>query len=177
MVASVVEPKDPDIIHLAPHERPLSAAALARLKHTIREELQRQIHSTLQKSTDASRALAIQRTLLQLFGMHRSMAERRLFYLFAAPLVRDLILQAICASRRRTFRGVDVLALDVSLRRLDTFAPRQARMIDLHYFAGFSLEETADLLGLTMGALGRELRFVKAWLANVRQHRDLAGQQ
>ena len=176
MLPSVVEPKDLDILNLAAHERPLSAPALACLKEVIQRELRRQIQLTLQRTAARPREGAIRLALIQLFGAQRSAAERRLFFLFAAPLMRDLLLQEVGASSHATFNGFDMLALDAALRRLDAFAPRQARMIDLHYFAGLGLRETADLLGLTERALGREIRFIKAWLASTRCSK-VAGQR
>jgi DNA-directed RNA polymerase specialized sigma24 family protein len=166
MVASVVDPKDSEIIHLAPSQRPLSAHALVRLKETIRQELRRQIQLTLQRAADRPRAGAVRQTLLQVFGPDRSVSERRLFFLFAAPLVRSVLLEEVRIMNRGAFNGFDASALEVALRRLEKIAPRQARMIDLHYFAGLTLHETADLLGLTERALDRELRFIKAWLVN-----------
>jgi hypothetical protein len=170
MVASEVEQKDADIVRLAPHERPLDAAALARLKDSIRDELRRRIHPTRRAPVEAPGSDVLQHALVRAFGPDRSTHERRLFYLCAAPLVRALLLQRAGAASCNTLRRLAMLALDASLRRLETVAPRQACMIDLHYFAGLTLWETAGLLGQTEAAVKRDLRFIKAWLANMHRH-------
>ena len=61
-------------------------------------------------------------------------------------------------------RGVDLLALDEALDRLSAFDERKARAIELRYFAGMSVEETAELLEISVATLRRELRFAENWL-------------
>ena len=63
-------------------------------------------------------------------------------------------------------RGTDVTFADVKawLAWLDAMDPLCARMIDLRYFAGVGVKETARLLDLGPGAVVRELRFARAWL-------------
>lgn len=60
--------------------------------------------------------------------------------------------------------GDDVLAVDEALRRLEARDPRKGAIVDLRYFSGFSNEETARALGLSVGTIEREWRFIRAWL-------------
>jgi RNA polymerase sigma factor (TIGR02999 family) len=61
-------------------------------------------------------------------------------------------------------RSCDVLALDRALSELSGVDPRQARLVELRYFGGLSLEETATLLEISPTTVKREWRIAKAWL-------------
>jgi RNA polymerase sigma factor (TIGR02999 family) len=58
-----------------------------------------------------------------------------------------------------------LLALDEALTRLETLHPRQAKAVELRYFAGLTLEEAAHVLGTSAPTVLRDLRFAQAWLA------------
>jgi RNA polymerase sigma factor (TIGR02999 family) len=58
----------------------------------------------------------------------------------------------------------DVLAVEEAVRRLEAQDPRKGRIINLRYFAGLTSEETAAALGLSVGTIEREWRFIKVWL-------------
>jgi RNA polymerase sigma factor (TIGR02999 family) len=60
--------------------------------------------------------------------------------------------------------GVDVLALHESLERLAAFDPRQAHIIELRYFGGLTIEETAEVVGASAATVVREWTIAKAWL-------------
>lgn len=60
--------------------------------------------------------------------------------------------------------GPELVALDEALERLAALDERKARAVDLHYFGGFTYDETADLLGVSAVTVHRELRLAKAWL-------------
>ena len=57
-----------------------------------------------------------------------------------------------------------VLALDTALTRLAMYDERQARVVELRYFAGLSVEETAGLLGVSERTVKREWMLARAWL-------------
>jgi RNA polymerase sigma-70 factor (ECF subfamily) len=61
-------------------------------------------------------------------------------------------------------RGVDVLALHDSLERLAAFDRRQAQIIELRYFGGLTIEETAEVVGTSAATVVREWTIAKAWL-------------
>jgi RNA polymerase sigma factor (TIGR02999 family) len=65
---------------------------------------------------------------------------------------------------------VDVEVLDIALTRLGALDPRQARVVELRYFAGLSIEETAEVLGISHATVEREWRTARLWL-----RRELAG--
>lgn len=60
--------------------------------------------------------------------------------------------------------GIDVLALHESLRRLAAFSPRQERIVELRYFGGLTIEEAAEVIGVSEATLVREWTIAKAWL-------------
>jgi RNA polymerase sigma factor (TIGR02999 family) len=59
----------------------------------------------------------------------------------------------------------DLLAVDEAIQRLRTEKPHLAEIAMLRYFAGLSVEETAEVLGISASTLAREWRFARAWLA------------
>ena len=58
----------------------------------------------------------------------------------------------------------DVLGVDEVVLRLETQDVRKGQIVNLRYFAGFTAEETAEAMGLSLGTIEREWRFIKAWL-------------
>lgn len=58
----------------------------------------------------------------------------------------------------------DLLALDEALQRLAGQHPDKARLVELRYFAGCSLEETAEILGISRATAQRSWAFARAWL-------------
>ena len=60
---------------------------------------------------------------------------------------------------------VDLLALDEALTRLAILDPQQSRVVELRFFGGLTLEETAEVMRLSPATVGREWRMAKAWLS------------
>jgi RNA polymerase sigma-70 factor (ECF subfamily) len=58
----------------------------------------------------------------------------------------------------------DVVAVDDALQELAKLDPRKARVVELRFFGGLSLEETAEALSVSTDTVGREWRSAKAWL-------------
>ncbi len=59
---------------------------------------------------------------------------------------------------------VDVLALDRALEELSVVDPQQARVVELRFFGGLTVEETADVLRISTGTVKREWSMARAWL-------------
>jgi len=59
---------------------------------------------------------------------------------------------------------IDLLALHESLEKLAAFDPQQAHIVELRYFAGLTLEETAEVVGVSEATVSREWTIAKAWL-------------
>lgn len=62
-------------------------------------------------------------------------------------------------------RGVDLLDLDRALRELAAYDPRKAGLVELRFFGGLSIEESAEVLDLSTATVNREWRAARAWLA------------
>lgn len=59
---------------------------------------------------------------------------------------------------------VDIVELDLALKRLTEFDERKSKVVELHYFGGLNYEETAEVLQISAATVDRELRMAKAWL-------------
>ena len=68
-------------------------------------------------------------------------------------------------------RAVELLALDHALERLAVLDARKGRVVELRFFGGLSLDETAEVMGISSPTVQREWRTAKAWL-----HRTLTAE-
>jgi RNA polymerase sigma factor (TIGR02999 family) len=68
-----------------------------------------------------------------------------------------------------TQQGTDLVALDEALNTLAELDERQSRVVELRFFAGLSLEETAEVLKVSVGTVRRDWSLARAWL-----HRELS---
>lgn len=115
--------------------------------------------------------------------------NRAQFYAIAAQMMRRILVDYAKAQHREKRggdqerapfeealaiandeRSVDLLALDEALKRLAAMDEQQSRIVELRYFAGLSIEETAETLGISPATVKREWQMAKAWL-----HHELQG--
>jgi RNA polymerase sigma factor (TIGR02999 family) len=75
--------------------------------------------------------------------------------------------EAMIASEERS---IDLLALDHALERLAALDERQARVVEMRFFGGLSVEETAEILDISPATVKREWSMARAWL-----HSELSG--
>jgi len=61
-------------------------------------------------------------------------------------------------------RPEEILAIHLTLERLERLDPQQGKLVELRYFAGLSVEETAEAMGLPLRTVEREWAAAKAWL-------------
>ena len=64
---------------------------------------------------------------------------------------------------------IDAIALDDALTSLERLDPRKGRLVELRFFGGLTVEEIAEVLGISEGTVKREWRFAKVWLARQMQ--------
>jgi RNA polymerase sigma factor (TIGR02999 family) len=69
-------------------------------------------------------------------------------------------------------RAIELIALDEALNRLATLDPRKSQIVELRFFGGLTVEETAEVMQLAPITIMREWRVAKAWLG-----REALGQQ
>lgn len=65
-------------------------------------------------------------------------------------------------------KNIDLIALDEALTRLEVKDKQQTRIVELRYFSGLSLEETAEALNISRTTVARDWAMARAWL-----HREL----
>jgi RNA polymerase sigma factor (TIGR02999 family) len=114
-------------------------------------------------------------------GRAMSWQNRAHFYALAAQTIRRILIDH--ARRRRRVKrdhglritldesvgpeaadSLDLIALDDALQQLDTMAPRQARVVELRFFGGLEVEETAEALGVSPATVKRDWTFARAFL-------------
>jgi RNA polymerase sigma factor (TIGR02999 family) len=61
-------------------------------------------------------------------------------------------------------KAVDVLVLDDALMRLERIDPERSRIVELRFFGGLTVEEAAEVLGVSPATVNRRWRLAKAWL-------------
>ena len=65
---------------------------------------------------------------------------------------------------RRDAATEEMVAVAEAVERLERRDPRKGEIVNLRYFAGLTAEETASAMGISLGTVEREWRFIKAWL-------------
>lgn len=63
-------------------------------------------------------------------------------------------------------RDIDLFALDEALTRLESFDERQARIVELRFFSGMTIEETAEVMRLSPATIKNEWTMARTWLYN-----------
>jgi len=106
-------------------------------------------------------ALAMRRVLLMHARERRAglLSERA-----ADPATLDAVVREAGGFRMGPFELIDLIGLDESLERLAAIFPRKARVVELRFFAGLSLEETAKVLDISLATVKREWDFARAWI-------------
>jgi RNA polymerase sigma factor (TIGR02999 family) len=67
-------------------------------------------------------------------------------------------------------QNLDVVAIDEALSRLSKIDEQQSRVVELRFFSGLTVEETAEVMGISPATVKRDWSMAKAWL-----HRELSG--
>ncbi|PYX61456.1 MAG: RNA polymerase subunit sigma-70, partial [Acidobacteria bacterium] len=70
--------------------------------------------------------------------------------------------ESVIVSKQRT---ADVVALDEALIKLAEVDPQQARIVELRFFGGLTVEQAADILSISPATVKRNWNVAKAWLA------------
>ena len=160
--------------------------ALDRLVELVYPELRRMAHRQLERRRAGesleSAALANE-AYLKLVRAGGIRCEDRVHFLaLCAQIMRRIVVDH---ARRRGFakrggkvqrvpldavllaaeeRGIEVLALDEALNALTQIDPRKGRLVELCYFGGLTMEEAAEVLGVSVITVKRDWSMAKAWL-------------
>ena len=158
-----------------------------RLVPVVYEELRRLAHHYMRgerESHTLQTTALVNEAYLRLAGVDGlRWRDRAHFFAMAATLMRRVLVD-YARQRGRDKRGagvsvisldenaiapqpaVDVVALDEALERLATVDPQQGRVVELRFFAGLSVEETAEALGVSPATVKRDWATAKLWLYN-----------
>ena len=160
--------------------------ALDKLVPIVYEELRRQAARYLRRErpghTLQTTALIHEAYIRLIDQKNVRWQNRAHFYAIAAQLMRRILVDH-ARSRQAAKRGgsdiklpleeamiaskgreVDLVALDEALERLAAIDPQQCRVVELRFFSGMSVEETAEVLGVSPRTVKRDWNVAKAWL-------------
>lgn len=161
-------------------------AALDRLTPIVYDELRRIAHRYVQRERDGhtlQTTALVNEAYLRLAGQQKvDWQNRAHFFAVTAQVMRHILIDH---ARRRRYakhggelqqvpldeagvmsheRAGELIALDEALDELAKLDPRKSRVVELRYFGGLSLEETAEVLEISLMTVRRDWRAAKAWL-------------
>lgn len=165
------------------------STALDRIMPLVYDELRgiakRQLAQEASDHTLQATAL-VHEAYLKLIDQRRATFHNRAHFLaIAAQVIRRLLVDharnrnALKRNARLTFRLDDVpepslptplpahhlIGLDTALQALEVKHPAKAKLVELRYFGGLTIEETAEVMGLSPATVKRDWLMAKAWLA------------
>ena len=161
-------------------------AALDRLTPLVYDELRRIAHRYVQRERNGhtlQTTALVNEAYLRLAGQQKvDWQNRAHFFAVSAQVMRHILIDH---ARRRRYakhggdarqvsledaalmpqeRAAELIALDEALDELAKLDPRKSRVVELRYFGGLSLEETAEVLEISLMTVRRDWRAAKAWL-------------
>jgi len=163
-------------------------SALAQLTPLVDKELHRLAHHYMRREnaghTLQTTALVNEAFLKLIDQKHVRWKNRAHFFALSAQLMRRILVDH-ARSRKYAKRGGeanritfdealvvgsgrtnDLVALDEALEKLSSIDPRKGKVVELRFFGGLSVEETAEALGTSGVTVMREWAMAKAWLYN-----------
>ena len=161
--------------------------ALDAVMPLIYEELRALAHRYLRREREGhtvQTTALVHEAYLRLIGQRSVAWENRAQFLGVAAQMMRRILVNYAVARQADKRGgpaprvslddageipgpstdIDIVALHQSLERLQALDPRQAQLVELRYFGGVSVEETARILGVSPATVYREWATARLWL-------------
>jgi len=181
------QPSSEDITQLLLEWRQGKQEALDELMPVVYEELRRQAHRHLQREQQGhslQTTSLINEVYLRLVDCSKVSWQSRVhFFAITARMMRRILvdyarsrgyrkrgggLEMITLDQDRMSpigRDPDLVALDDALGALATEDERKSRVVELRFFGGLSVEETAEVLGVCRDTVVRDWKFAKAWLA------------
>ena len=161
------------------------AQAMEELMPLVYNELKRLAAYYLRLEGDPqslpSTALVHEAYLRLAAGQERNLRNRVHFFAVATRIIRHILVDHARRNRaaKRNVRqnvpldealtvpvepNLDLIALDESMQALGAMDPQKARVVELRYFGGLSVEETAEVLGISPATVYRDWDVAKLWL-------------
>jgi RNA polymerase sigma factor (TIGR02999 family) len=160
--------------------------ALARLMPIVYDELHRIAARQLRRERSdhtLQPTAVVHEAFLKLVDMARLQWQDRVHFLAVASRLMRQVLLDHARARLTAKRGsgasafdlfeqdaaveprrLDVLALDAALERLTALDPQQAQLVELRFFGGLTLQETAEVLGCSTSTVKRDWDTARTWL-------------
>ena len=161
-------------------------AAADQLIPIVYDELRRMAASYLkgEASNNSLQTTAlVHEAYLRMVDHHTvSLTSRAQFFALASKLMRNILVDQ-ARQRRAAKRGgqmqwlslskargisneqdMDLVAVDEALNELAATRPRHSQVVELRFFGGLTIEETANVLAISSATVEREWRFARAWL-------------
>ena len=182
-------PEAPDVTRLLLDWRQGQPAALERLLPLVYSELKKIAHARMRAESPGGQTLQTTALVNEAYvrlvdGARVDWQNRAHFFAVCARLMRRILVDRARA-RRADKRGGDahaipfgdwigavpakdegLLALDEALQRLSASDSRKAQVVELRYFGGLTLDETAAALGTSPETVTRDWRVARMWLAH-----------
>jgi len=181
--ASRAEPLTPPLVREANRAERNDAAAISEMMPEVYEDLRRLAETFLRGERTAhtlQRTALVHEAFLRLIGEKNLVWQNRSHFIGIFARVMRQTLTNYAVARHRLKRGgsdplrltlefydsrkIDVTALDQALRALEALDQRQARIVELRFFAGLTVEETAELLEISPATVKRDWTLAKIWL-------------
>jgi RNA polymerase sigma-70 factor (ECF subfamily) len=168
--------------------------ALDKLTPLIYDELRRTAHRCVRRERNGNTlqtTALVNEAYLRLAGQEKPVWQNRAhFFAVTAQVMRHILTDH---ARRRRYakhggelqqvpleeasamtdqRAAELVALDEALDGLAKIDPRKSRVVELRYFGGLSLEETANVLGISLMTVRRDWRAARAWLFKTMKDED-----
>lgn len=168
--------------------------AMSRLADVVYDELRGLAHVILHRqgaSPTLHTTALVNEAWVRVVGDREVAYESRAhFFRTAAHAMRTVLIDYVRARNARKRGGswkrsplddvvdaveidqVDLISLDDALTRLEALSPRRSQVVELRFFGGLSIAETARVLGVSHGTVENDWNFARAWL-----HRAIGGYQ
>ena len=174
----------PPLVHReANHAEDNDAAAVSEMMPEVYDDLRRLAETFLRGERTAhtlQRTALVHEAFLRLIGEKNLVWQNRSHFIGIFARVMRQTLTNYAVARHRLKRGgsdplrltlefydsrkIDVTALDQALQALEALDERQARIVELRFFAGLTVEKTAELLEISVATVKRDWTLAKIWL-------------
>jgi RNA polymerase sigma factor (TIGR02999 family) len=169
--------------------------AADRLARAVYDELHRIAQAAMHRENSGHTlqpTLLVNEAFMRMIGQRDvSWQNRAHFFAMAAQTIRRILVDHARARRRvkrdhgvrvtlneavaeASVRSLDLIALDDALNKLDALSPRQARVVELRFFGGLEVEQTALALDISPATVKRDWIFARAMLLRMLETSDEA---
>ena len=180
---STAAPVTSPLVREANHVEHNDAAAISKMMPEVYEDLRRLAEFFLRGERTAhtlQRTALVHEAFLRLIGQENLVWQNRAHFIGIFARVMRQTLTNYAVARHRLKRGgsdplrltlefydsrkIDVTALDQALQALEDLDQRQSRIVELRFFGGLTVEETADVLEISPATVKRDWTLAKIWL-------------